>query len=60
MQCKKCGAELIEGDLFCGECGTKVEEEAATSKQDKVVNEKTTHEDPEETKKQLKKRFQLA
>ncbi len=24
-KCKECGAELVEGDLFCGECGAKVE-----------------------------------
>lgn len=25
MKCEKCGAELLDGDMFCGECGAKVE-----------------------------------
>ena len=25
MICKNCGRELLEGEVFCGECGTKVE-----------------------------------
>lgn len=25
MKCVKCGAELLDGDMFCGECGAKVE-----------------------------------
>ncbi|WP_369525217.1 zinc-ribbon domain-containing protein [Clostridium estertheticum] len=24
MNCKKCGAELIEGSLFCNKCGEKI------------------------------------
>lgn len=27
MQCKKCGAELMDGAKFCMKCGTKVEQE---------------------------------
>ena len=27
MNCKNCGAEIKEGALFCGNCGTKVEEQ---------------------------------
>ena len=25
MKCVKCGAELFDGDMFCGSCGAKVE-----------------------------------
>ena len=32
MVCQKCGAELLEDDVFCGECGTKVEKKEETSK----------------------------
>ena len=27
MYCRKCGAELKDGDIFCPKCGQKVEEE---------------------------------
>lgn len=29
MFCRKCGTQLADGALFCGNCGTKVETEAA-------------------------------
>ena len=25
MKCTKCGAHINDGDMFCGECGAKVE-----------------------------------
>ena len=26
MRCKRCGSEIQDGDMFCGNCGWKVEE----------------------------------
>lgn len=35
MNCKKCGAEIGKGDVFCGSCGKKVTAEEPTFKPDK-------------------------
>jgi len=32
VKCKKCGQELLDGDVFCGSCGCKVEPEQSESK----------------------------
>ena len=45
MKCKKCGNDILEGEKFCGKCGTKVE-----------VEEKTvTANEAEQTRKKEKK-----
>lgn len=40
MKCNKCGAEIKEGNTFCTNCGTKVNDEknmnGATSREDKI------------------------
>lgn len=38
MLCKNCGQPLKEGDLFCGECGTKVEKESVSEASDTTVH----------------------
>lgn len=30
MKCEKCGNEMLNGDKFCGKCGTKVQEKVVT------------------------------
>lgn len=44
-KCKECGAPLEDDDLFCGECGAKVESEAGEPQTEKEVEEE---EEPEE------------
>ena len=44
-KCKVCGAELVKGDLFCGECGAKVEPQ--TDEED--VSQDEDEEEVEET-----------
>lgn len=44
-KCKECGAPLEEDELFCGECGAKVESEAGEPQTEKEVEEE---EEPEE------------
>ena len=45
-KCKVCGAELVKGDLFCGECGAKVEPQ--TDEED-VSQDEDEEDDVEET-----------
>ncbi|MBU3214813.1 zinc ribbon domain-containing protein [Clostridium estertheticum] len=43
MNCKKCGAELIEGSLFCNKCGEKIlVEEVEEAEEIKVINSDIT------------------
>ena len=44
-KCKECGAPLEEDELFCGECGAKVESEAGEPQTEEEVEEE---EEPEE------------
>ncbi|MBQ1661741.1 MAG: zinc ribbon domain-containing protein [Treponema sp.] len=46
-KCKVCGAELVKGDLFCGECGAKVEPQ--TDEEDVSQDEDEEEEEVEET-----------
>ena len=44
MKCAKCGSDLRKQDLFCGECGTKVElakqeQENVKQEPEKIVDE---------------------
>ncbi len=44
MKCKKCGAEIQEGYLFCGACGERKEEEPKQSFKE-IVNSKVVTND---------------
>ena len=39
MKCNNCGKELVEGNLFCDECGTKVESQSVNSINDVSTNQ---------------------
>lgn len=40
MFCKKCGRELEEGQIFCPDCGTKIERKAAEPEQETIAEPK--------------------
>lgn len=39
MKCNNCGKDLVEGNLFCDECGTKVESQSVNSINDVSTNQ---------------------
>ena len=43
MKCKKCGAILEEGTVFCPECGTRVEGETTLQDVAKEVGKSLTN-----------------
>ena len=53
MNCKKCGLPLSEDDLFCGNCGQKVElsqaKEEPKEQEKAAPNEQATYQEPEST-----------
>lgn len=44
MKCKKCGAEIEAGDIFCGSCGEKVDAENTSSDEVSKYDEAETAE----------------
>lgn len=58
MKCKKCGNEILEGEKFCGKCGTKVEVEEKTANEEKQASkEKQISEEKQGSKKKTRLKF---
>ena len=53
MKCKKCGAEIEAGDIFCGSCGEKVDAENTSS------DEVSKYDEAETAEKKPKKKTKL-
>lgn len=53
MKCKKCGAEIEAGDVFCGSCGEKVDAENTST------DEVSTYDEAETAEKKPKKKTKL-
>lgn len=37
MVCKKCGSEIKEGDIFCTNCGTSIDDKVAKQQNNKII-----------------------